>query len=338
MSSKVDITAQNFQSEVVSKSSEKPVVLYFSSPTCSACQQLSPVLEEIVKNYDVVLAKVNTQQEVGLVQQAGVRSTPDVRLVQSGRATDQFVGAVSGNEVRSFLTRNSVNLLAGPKFLDLTNDSDNRVIPVNSLSEYPSGVRALGGNDTVTGSSDVDVLFGNAGNDLLLGNDANDVLNGGADNDALDGGLGNDLLSGNRGNDSLVGGDGNDILRGGRENDTLLGGDGDDVLSGDFGTDVLTGGAGRDLFVLRAEEAVAGAGVQTVDRVVDLSVSQGDVVLLAADFAIADVTVTAGNVNNSGAADAIISRTSTGALLGVVLDQTPDVVRSALQVIPPSSL
>jgi len=338
MSSKIDINAQNFQSEVVNKSGEKPVILYFSSPTCSACQQLSPVLEEIVKNYDVVLAKVNTQQEPGLVQQSGVRSTPDVRMIQGGRALDQFVGAVSGNEVRSFLARNSVNLLGGPRFLDLTSNNDNTTIAANSLSDSPSGVRALAGNDTVTGSADVDVIFGNAGNDLLFGNGANDVLNGGADDDLLDGGEGSDLLSGNRGNDSLIGGEGNDILRGGRDNDTLLGGNGDDVLSGDFGVDVLTGGGGRDLFVLRAEEAAGGASIQTADQITDLSVSQGDALLLAADFAIADVSIAAANVGGGAAADAVLTRTSTGAVLGVVLDLTPDVVRSALQVIPPSAL
>lgn len=338
MSSTIDITAQNFLAEVVNKSNEKPVLLEFSSPTCSACQQLKPVLEDVLKNYDVVFAKVNVLQEAGLVQQSGVRSTPDVRLIQGGRATDQFIGAVSGNEVRSFLSRNSVNLLGGPRFLDLTPNNDNTPIAPNSLSDSPSGVRALAGNDTVTGSADVDVIFGNAGSDVLFGNGANDVLNGGADDDLLNGGEGSDLLSGNRGNDTLIGGEGNDILRGGRDNDTLFGDNGDDVLSGDFGTDVLTGGGGRDLFVLRAEEATAGASIQTADQITDLSVSQGDALLLAADFAIADVSITAANVGGGAAADAVLTRTSTGAVLGVALDLTPDVVRSALQVIPPSAL
>jgi Ca2+-binding RTX toxin-like protein len=336
--SKISVNAQTFQSDVVDQSNAKPVLLYFFSPTCSTCQQLSPILDELISSYDAVLAKVNTQEEVGLVQQAGVRSTPDLRFVQGGAARDQFSGAISSSNVRGFLARNSVGLLAGSKFFDLTDNADNRTITAGNINEFPSGVRALGGNDTVTGSADVDVIFGNAGNDALFGNGANDVLNGGADDDVLDGGAGSDVLSGNRGNDLLTGGDGNDLLRGGRDNDTLTGGNGDDILSGDFGTDVLIGGAGRDLFVLRSAEATAETTAQTADRVLDFSVSQGDIVILAADFAASDVAIGEVNIDGVSPNDAILTRASTGAVLGVVLNVTPDALRSALQVVPPSAI
>lgn len=338
MGSKINVNAQTFQSAVVDQSNAKPVLLYFFSPTCSTCQQLSPILDELVSGYDVVLAKVNTQEELPLAQQTGVRSTPDLRVVQGGAARDQFTGPISSSNVRGFLARNSVGLVAGAKFFDLTDNPDNRTIAAGNLNEFPSGVRALGGNDTVTGSADVDVLFGNAGNDSLVGLAGNDVLNGGADNDNLSGDEGSDVLSGNRGNDLLIGGDGNDLLRGGRDNDTLTGGNGDDILSGDLGADVLTGGAGRDLFVLRSAEATSEITAQTADRILDFSVSQGDLVVLAADFAASDVAIREGNVDGVSPSDAIVTRASTGVVLGVVLNTTPDALRSALQVVPPSAI
>ena len=57
------------------------------------------------------------------------------------------------------------------------------------------------GNNTITGNSGFDLLFGNAGNDTLNGGLGEDLLVGGAGNDTLDGG--DDL-------DTLVGGDGDD--------------------------------------------------------------------------------------------------------------------------------
>ncbi|MEA5543122.1 CAP domain-containing protein [Limnoraphis robusta Tam1] len=118
------------------------------------------------------------------------------------------------------------------------------------LSNYPGGLLALEGNDTVFGSSDPELILGNTGDDQLWGGGGNDTLFGGKDNDILQGEEGNDILFGNLENDTLYGGDGNDSLFGGRGNDLLLGGDGNDTLSGDLGNDTLTGGRGEDFFLL----------------------------------------------------------------------------------------
>lgn len=59
----------------------------------------------------------------------------------------------------------------------------------------------LNGNDTITGSSEGDVLAGYAGND---------TINGGDGNDSLEGWSGNDVLNGQSGADEMIGGKGND--------------------------------------------------------------------------------------------------------------------------------
>jgi hypothetical protein len=111
------------------------------------------------------------------------------------------------------------------------------------------------GNDTLTGTSFDDHLFGLAGNDTLRGLGGDDVLEGGPGNDLLEGGdghdelkgqAGNDTLRGGKGNDCLIGGSGNDSLSGERGNDHLLGGAGRDRLSGGSGNDTLDGGTGND--------------------------------------------------------------------------------------------
>lgn len=118
------------------------------------------------------------------------------------------------------------------------------------LIGFPGGLLALGGNDTVAGSDDDELIVGNRGADSVFGAGGDDRLYGGKENDILDGGEGDDHLFGNLDADTVVGGDGNDSLFGGQENDQLLGGAGADTLYGDLGTDTVTGGDGDDIFAL----------------------------------------------------------------------------------------
>jgi Ca2+-binding RTX toxin-like protein len=76
--------------------------------------------------------------------------------------------------------------------------------------------------------------YGDMGNDSLIGSSAVDIMEGGSGNDTLAGQSGNDLLIGDNGNDLLQGGEGADTLDGGNGNDTC------------------TGGAGRDVYLLNA--------------------------------------------------------------------------------------
>jgi hypothetical protein len=72
---------------------------------------------------------------------------------------------------------------------------------------------------------------------------------GGAGNDTLTGGSSDDWLFGDDGNDSLTGGQGNDLLVGGDGNDKLTDGAGTNVLLGGAGGDKLTVGKGDDLLI-----------------------------------------------------------------------------------------
>ena len=159
-------------------------------------------------------------------------------------------------------------------------------------------VRSGSGNDTLSGSSQAETLYGGAGNDQLSGGDGDDALYGEAGDDSLSGGAGNDwVLSGGAGNDTLDGGDGVDgahytsttadlsvdltqttvtvdagdgtdtligieNVHGGLGNDTLTGDAGDNQLSGNDGADSLSGGDGRDgLFGGKGSDTlVGGAG------------------------------------------------------------------------------
>jgi Ca2+-binding RTX toxin-like protein len=113
------------------------------------------------------------------------------------------------------------------------------VIDLSNDSRFGLEVWAAGGDDTVFGSPQADLLIGGTGEDHLQGNDGDDTLYGWTEDDWLFGG---------RGNDTLSGGDGADGLLGGRGNDTMDGGAGNDGFNGGLGRDTMTGGSGVDTY------------------------------------------------------------------------------------------
>lgn len=107
---------------------------------------------------------------------------------------------------------------------------------------------------------------------------------------------GNDTLNGSNGADVLYGGAGNDRLYGGYGNDTHYGGDGNDILTGSYGRDVYDGGAGSDSVIESDQLAdtyifARGYGVDTVVEGGRSVAGERDRVLLGADIAPADVTL-----------------------------------------------
>ncbi|BBH68394.1 hypothetical protein ACTI_50790 [Actinoplanes sp. OR16] len=103
------------------------------------------------------------------------------------------------------------------------------------------------GNDTVTGGSSGDFLYGQSGHDTIHGKGGADYLVGNSGNDKVYGDGGDDRLFGDTGSDKLYGGAGRDALSGDQGRDKLYGGAGDDILSGDdwgkHAADLLNGGA-----------------------------------------------------------------------------------------------
>ena len=56
-----NINTDNFISDVIEASKEKPIIVDFWAPWCEPCKQITPLLEDaVLKNKDkLVLAKVN---------------------------------------------------------------------------------------------------------------------------------------------------------------------------------------------------------------------------------------------------------------------------------------
>ena len=107
----------------------------------------------------------------------------------------------------------------------LEDTSDNFTLTAGLLTPYPQGLNALGGNDSVIGSSAAELINGNQGNDRLFGEGGFDTIRGGKDSDTLNGNSGGDLLFGDLGSDRLEGDSDNDTMYGGKDDDVLIGQD-----------------------------------------------------------------------------------------------------------------
>lgn len=101
----VDVTDVDFQSAVIEKSKEVPVVVDLWAPWCGPCRTLGPILENVIGATDgkVLLAKVNVDDNPAVAQAFQVQGIPAVYALKDGTVVDGFVGAQGESFVKDFV-------------------------------------------------------------------------------------------------------------------------------------------------------------------------------------------------------------------------------------------
>ena len=90
----LEFTDANFD-ELVIKSG-KPVIVDLWAEWCGPCRMLTPIVEEMAKDYEgrAVIGKLNVDDNPGITAKYGVRNIPTVLFFKGGEVADKQVGAV----------------------------------------------------------------------------------------------------------------------------------------------------------------------------------------------------------------------------------------------------
>ncbi|MCI7639727.1 MAG: thioredoxin [Clostridiales bacterium] len=96
------ITKGNYPELVLN--ADREVLLDFWAPWCGPCRMVSPIVDEIAQErQDILVGKVNVDEEMELAAQFQVMSIPTLVVLKNGQVVNRVVGARPKDAILSLL-------------------------------------------------------------------------------------------------------------------------------------------------------------------------------------------------------------------------------------------
>ncbi|MSV57353.1 MAG: tetratricopeptide repeat protein [Actinobacteria bacterium] len=101
----IDVTEETFETEVLARSAAGPVLAYLWTPRSEACVAFAQVLDAIIADTQgkVLLAKINVDDNPGIVQAFRVQAVPAMFALRDGSIMGEFQGPLAEATVRQFV-------------------------------------------------------------------------------------------------------------------------------------------------------------------------------------------------------------------------------------------
>ena len=145
----IDVTLENFESEVIAASMTQPVLVDFWAPWCGPCKALGPLLEKLELEYAgrFKLVKIDSDQEQQLAGAFGIRSIPTCVLMMNGQPVDGFMGAQPEGKLREFLDKHVPAAAQDEEEEELPQQDPGELDPAARLDQLQQAVTADPAND-----------------------------------------------------------------------------------------------------------------------------------------------------------------------------------------------
>lgn len=95
----IHLTDENFDQKVLK--SHLPVLVDFWADWCMPCKMISPILDELAKEYDgkLRIAKFNVDEGQTTASRYGIMSIPTLILFKDGKVLNQISGAMNKKQL-----------------------------------------------------------------------------------------------------------------------------------------------------------------------------------------------------------------------------------------------